>query len=387
MRVKYLGGIFSLYRKVVLESKYFPYVQLFVCGIAVMALFHKDLWSSAKYTFYRIYGDRLISVQSVASDALTPAVYINGELHRLPQGTPVKTSGQKVIVLISDTGIAVGNTRLKPFLWTNPHEIINGIDDDGNNCIDDVHGCNFITGDGNIEDDNIHGTHVAGIAIGIPDEAIQLPESGSNIYIAGAKFLGSNGKGYMSLAIKTIDYGIFLQESTGYPVVINASWGCSCGSSVLPAVLSPASLEDAVARAEKAGVMIVAAAGNDGSKYLGIPAAYSLEYSNVIAVGALNGDQTRADFSNKSADVAAPGVDIKSTGLSGDIVHMGGTSMSAPFVTQVVALLRQQYPRADPKQIKAMLIVNSDIKEDLQKDVKGGRVLNAKRTLRRTSRK
>lgn len=278
---------------------------------------------------------------------------------------------QEVIAVIADSGVDINHPALQPFLWTNPWEIENGIDDDGNGCVDDIHGCYFghFSNNGNVEDTVGHGTHVAGIIAGVPDSSIKLPGQDAKVRFVVAKCLPQ--KYYALTCPAAVDYAVWIHQATGLPVVLNAS---------LSWLVDPlGSWEAAVARAQKAGVLIVASAGNTQGGYMHYPANLSLEYDNVISVAAINDVGGWEGFSSKYADIGAPGgSEIESTVIGGGTGKMCGTSMAAPNVTQVALLLYKLYPNASPKEIKKLIFDGSDKRVDLENVIKEGRVLNAK---------
>ncbi len=219
------------------------------------------------------------------------------------------------------------------------------------------------------EDDNGHGTHVAGIAAAL-DNGIGVVgvAPGANLY--AVKVLGKNGSGALSNVIKGIDW-VTQNASTLKIKVANMSLGASgsndgnCGQS------NNDPLHQAICNSVAAGVTYVVAAGNAGVDAAGtIPAAYP----EVITVSALadtdglpgglgpvsnyGADDTFATFSNfgPAVDLIAPGVDILSTYLNGGYATLSGTSMAAPHVTGAAALYLAQNAGASPQQVRQALI-------------------------------
>lgn len=232
------------------------------------------------------------------------------------------------VVAVLDTGFDYSHPALSKHLWNNPFEIPdNGIDDDGNGYIDDVHGANVYSGSGDPFDDNGHGTHVAGIV------AKQLHSSGSETKIMALKFLNERGMGGVAGAIQAMNYLLDL-KSRGVDVrVSNNSWGGAPYSQPL---------EDAVRRVIGSGIAFVAAAGNVGGNndiYPEYPASFN--FPEVISVAAVDGQGNLASFSNYgegSVDVAALGVRVISAFPGGGQQSMSGTSMAAPLVAGVLAV-------------------------------------------------
>lgn len=195
-------------------------------------------------------------------------------------------------------------------------------------------------------DDNGHGTVVTGIiaAQGL-NGGVEGVAPGASIY--AVKALDSEGSGYTSDIISGIDWAIDNKMD-----IISMSLGSD---------ESDITLESAVDTAYKAGILIVAAAGNDGNKTgVGTNVEYPANYASVIAVGAVDSTNTRAYFSStgNKVEVSAPGVDIMSTYLNGGYEKMSGTSMSTPFVAGDLAILKQKYPGYTNVQLRQLLDTN-----------------------------
>lgn len=183
-------------------------------------------------------------------------------------------------------------------------------------------GYNAINSRKSWNDDNGHGSHVAGIIAGINNaQGVVGVAHKADLY--AVKVLGANGSGFMSDVIE----GLGWAASNGMSVV-NMSLGCACDS---------VSLHTAVTNAYNAGVVIVAAAGNDPSAPVIFPAAYP----EVIAVGATDSSDNIASFSSRGpeVDVSAPGVSIYSTYKGTGYATLSGTSMASPHVAGTAALI------------------------------------------------
>jgi subtilisin family serine protease len=264
------------------------------------------------------------------------------------------TTGANVTVAVVDTGIAYDHPDLAPNMWTNPADPKNGIDDDGNGFVDDVHGADFINEDSNPMDDAGHGSHVAGIIGAKGNNGTGVAGVDWDVKLMALKFLNSDGQGNTADAANAIDYAV----SHGARV-INASWGGPAFSQAL---------FQAVKRAGDKGVLFAAAAGNDGENADAtpdFPAAFELP--NVISVAASDRYDKLLDFSNygvHSVDLAAPGDDIYSTvPTSSDPTgyeSFSGTSMATPFVSGAAALYLSRAPQSTSDQVKAALLGSVD---------------------------
>jgi subtilisin family serine protease len=244
-----------------------------------------------------------------------------------------------VVVAVIDTGIDYTHPDLAANIWVNPGEIAgNGVDDDGNGFIDDVHGANFTpwaTARGDSLDDNNHGTHVAGTIGAVHGNGIGVGGINKQVKLMALKFMDSNGSGRLSDAIAAIDYMVTMKVNHNINIrVSNNSWG---GGGYSPALFA------AIERARDVGIIFVAAAGNSATDidlFPAYPASY--EVSNVVSVAALSQGQSLATFSNYGAegvDIAAPGVNVVSTLRGGQYGSLSGTSMAAPHVVGSLALL------------------------------------------------
>ncbi|MBE9118074.1 S8 family serine peptidase, partial [Lusitaniella coriacea LEGE 07157] len=277
---------------------------------------------------------------------------------------PIGSHSVKVAVV--DTGIDYTHSDLAANMWRNPGEIAgDGIDNDGNGFVDDVYGYDFANNDSNPMDDEGHGTHVAGTIGAVGNNNIGIVGVSPNASLMALKFLGANGYGSTSGAIRAVDYAVNMGAD-----VINASFGGGGYSQAF---------NDAIARANDSGTVFVAAAGNNGkntdfSPYY--PSNYDLP--NVISVAATDKNDNLAGFSNfgrQTVDLGAPGVSILSTLPGNRYRSFNGTSMAAPHVAGAVALALSKNPNATPAQIKAKILASVDAKPSLQGNtVSGGRL-------------
>lgn len=239
-------------------------------------------------------------------------------------------SSGKIVVAVIDTGIDYNHPDLRENIYVNTREIPgNGIDDDKNGYIDDVHGWNFITGTNDPLDDQGHGTHCAGIIGAMGDNDIGIVGVSWKIQLLPLKFLDSQGSGTIADAIKAIEYA----NDLGIPITSN-SWGGGGYSQAM---------YDEIKRGQDRGHLFIAAAGNsrgNNDQTPSYPASYKLD--NVISVAATDKFDIMASFSNYgkgSVHLAAPGVDILSTYKGNQYASMSGTSMATPFVSGAAAYL------------------------------------------------
>ena len=296
-----------------------------------------------------------VSVAAVPNDTSYSSLYGMTKISA-PEAWDINTSASNVVVGIVDTGVDLSHPDLSDNLWTNPGEVAaNGVDDDGNGFIDDVHGYDFHNNDGDPTDDNGHGTHCAGTIGGKGNNGLGVAGVAWNVKMAGLKFLGANGSGYLSNAVRAINYATMM----GFPIT-NNSWGGGGFSQVM---------YDAIQAAGASGMLFVAAAGNSGynADYAPMyPAGYNLP--NIVSVAATDSGDALAYFSNYGAttvDVAAPGVGIYSTYKYGQYATLSGTSMATPHVAGMAAVILGASPQFSALQIKDAILNNTDYKSNL----------------------
>lgn len=244
-----------------------------------------------------------------------------------------------VVVAVIDTGVDYTHEDLKDNIWVNTKEIPgNGIDDDGNGYIDDVYGVDLETGRDSGMDDNGHGTHVAGI-IAASNNHIGVVGLAYNVKLMPIKAGMASGFFNQSQIAK----GILYAYNNGADV-INMSFG---GSASTIAVQD--ALETAYTRC-----VLVAAAGNDGAPNEGLLArpTYPAALSYVMGVMSVDMRGVESGFTNYDVkkynsveyEVYAPGSQILSTIPGNRYATWSGTSMAAPYVSAMAALLRSAYP-------------------------------------------
>lgn len=272
-----------------------------------------------------------------------------------------KTGSAAVYIGIIDEGYMYTHEDLAANAGVNPGEIAgNGKDDDGNGYVDDVYGWDFDGNNNTIFDgvDDDHGTHVAGTIGAVGGNSKGVAGVVWNVKLLGAKFLGRRG-GTTANAIKAVDYFTDLKQRHGLNIVAtNNSWGGGGYSSLL---------EAAIVRANNAGILFIAAAGNDGRNNdatASYPSGYDV--ANVIAVASITNTGGLSSFSNYGAttvDLGAPGSAIYSTlpiSSKGKVVSgygsYSGTSMATPHVTGAAALYASTNPAASASQIRSAIL-------------------------------
>ena len=267
-----------------------------------------------------------------------------------------------VYVGIIDEGIQFTHPDLDANVWTNPRETTDGVDNDGNGYVDDIHGWDFDGNDNTIYDGGTrgalddHGTHVAGTIGAKANNGAGVAGVNWNVTLISGKFLGRRG-GNTANAVKAVDYFTDLKTRHGLNIVAtNNSWGGGGSSQALL---------DAIKRANAANILFIAAAGNGGSDGVGdnndavasYPSGYDV--ANVIAVAAIDKSGALAAFSNYGAttvDIGAPGVAVWSTTAFNGYSSYSGTSMATPHVTGGAALYASTHVGASAATIKSAIL-------------------------------
>ena len=262
-------------------------------------------------------------------------------------------NGEPIYVGILDSGVDFSHPLLKNYAGTNsdgrPLEIV-------------LNGSNGSNSSGSVNGSGSHGTHVAGI----------VTAGDQDVRIVDATFLNDEGYGEISDAVRGIRYFIGLREQGVNLRVIVCSWATNVYSEAL---------HQAVLDAGRAGILIVAAAGNGGQN-LDINPVYPAcdTASNVLTVAAIDANGNLAGFSNygiHSVDLAAPGVGIYSTGLNGTMYTSSGTSMAAPHVAAVISELWSRMPEATPAQIRAAILAGVKSSPGLSGRIASGGTVDA----------
>jgi subtilisin family serine protease len=303
-----------------------------------------------------------------------------------PEAWDITTGSSNVIIGVIDSGIAYDHPDLAANIWKNPGEIPNDrIDNDGNGLVDDVFGYDFRSGDNEPMDPLGHGTHIAGTIGAVGNNNSGVTGVMHKVKLMALKASDENGDLPEDAILSAIDYAIKKGAR-----VINASF-------TRPGPCSKAEY-NALSLANAAGVMVLAAAGNqnsdsdkDGNRVF--PAGYSVDTSpdcgpalpNVISVAAMTQTGAKTGFSNfgaSSVQIAAPGENINSTkpgtpSATHGYEFLSGTSVAAPHVTGVVGLLLSINPNLTVAQIRNAILNTGDASSQLKGLVSTGRRLNA----------
>jgi subtilisin family serine protease len=291
--------------------------------------------------------DKPVKVAFVPNDARY------SELYAMPNiGAPQAwdtARGSGVVVAVVDTGVDYNHPDIANNVWINPGEIAgNGIDDDHDGRVDDWRGWDFIgqfasqpTEDNDPMDGYGHGTHVAGTIAATGDNAIGV------VGVAfGAKVMMLKGFDDSAISSDSSLANAVVYAADHGADVINASWG-GLGTSQ--------TIQNAVDYAHSLGAVFVAAAGNDN---IDASNFYPANFPNAIAVAAVDRFDQKASFSNygNKIDVAAPGMEILSLEKgTGGYITQQGTSMAAPHVSGVAALVVGLHPTFSNEQIRQVL--------------------------------
>lgn len=302
--------------------------------------------------FSNVYGYGRIDAAALVATALGQSAFsdapdLGGDAWgldqvRAPEVWAQGYTGQGVVVAVLDTGVDYNHVDLVDNIWVNADEIANnGIDDDGNGYVDDIRGWDFAYDDNSPMDRDGHGTHVAGTvaatganrAIGVAPDATILP----------VQVLDDEGGGFLS----DIADGIIYAVDNGADV-INLSLGGDFSSVV----------RNAIRYAWEEGVAVIMASGNEYDFRPSFPARHATNWG--IAVGAVDINRRTVPFSNLAGPnvldyVVAPGVNIVSTTPDNGYEAFSGTSMAAPHVAGVAALLLSAVPTLTVNQLETLI--------------------------------
>ncbi len=268
---------------------------------------------------------------------------------RVPRAWRTSVGG-KVTVAILDTGIDASHPDLAGNLWTNSGEVAgNGVDDDGNGFVDDVHGADMVNGDGDPADGLGHGTAVAGIIGGRGNNRAGVSGVAWRVQLMPVKVLPDQGYGTTATLVAGLRYAL----SNGARV-INMSLNGADRS---------LALEEAIAAAEAQGVLVVTSAGNDGADRDSVPSYPASIASPAVVSVASSNRSGRLGFGSaygaSSVDIAAPGDNILTTDPGGRFGTHSGTSFAAAYVSGAAALLAAAQPAASGAQLRRALLASA----------------------------
>jgi subtilisin family serine protease len=258
-----------------------------------------------------------------------------------PAAWDITTGSDKVIIAVIGTGASLAHPELKDKIWTNHGETPgNGIDDDGNDFVDDVHGWDFVNWHGAPQDDYGHGTFVTGIASAETNNGILIAGVSWGAEIMPVKVLDRDGYG----SIADVSGGILYAADNGARI-INLSFTLT-GSAYSNAV------QNVVNHAHSKGALVIAAAGDSSDDSYQYPAALD----HVVSVAATDREDERWRDStyNDRVDIAAPGDEIYSFWEGGE-GQISSTHMAAPQVSGLAALIWSVNPRLAPDQVEDLI--------------------------------
>lgn len=261
-------------------------------------------------------------------------------------------SAAGLVVAVIDTGADLKTPGLRDALWVNSGETgidpkgrdkrSNGVDDDGNGHVDDVHGWNFAAGNSDLSDSNGHGTHVATLIAARPAEAaLEGVAPGAKLMILKYYDAGSTPAANLAALLRALRYANRMGAR-----IINYSGGGPQSSAEELEILRESG---------RRGILVVAAAGNEGTSTKDrpfYPASYPLD--NILSVGGHDPSGRRVPSSNfgaENVDIMAPGHQILSSLPGGGTGLMTGTSQATAFASGAAALLWAQRPEWEPWQV------------------------------------
>ena len=264
-----------------------------------------------KYLDRTLPGDPRFSSQWCHSNVDNPYADMDS-----PKAWDITTGSTDVVVALIDSGVDYTHPDLAANIWTNPWEIAgNGMDDDGNGYIDDIHGIDSGDDDCDPMDYDGHGTHVAGIMGALGDNGLGIAGVNWRVKIMVLKGFEESSDGMdTSMEVEAINYILAMKAKGVNIVAVNASYGFTGSEDEVE--------KEAIEALGEAGILFMAAAGNDAddndnSYYGHYPSSYDLD--NIVSVAASDADGQLAWFSNYgevSVDLAAPGQNILSTVMS-----------------------------------------------------------------------
>lgn len=289
--------------------------------------------------FTNVTRDALFKQQSVTvSDPRFGEQWALPMIHA-PEGWTYSVGSPDTIVAVLDTGVQTSHPDLSGNIFVNPNDKAgDGIDNDGNGRIDDVTGWNSYDQTNNVQDDNGHGTQMAGI-IAAAANKVGIAGLAFSSRVLPVKVLNSQGVGTSSTIIDGINYAVRNRAS-----VINIS---------VTSVMDDAAVKGAMEFASTFNVTTVAPMGNDSARLTRYPAAWSRDLP-VVAVGATNSSDARPQYSNWGdwITVTAPGEQILTTTVGSGYATISGTSAAAAYVSGLAAMIKAIKPGYTPALVK-----------------------------------
>jgi len=287
------------------------------------------------------------------------------DLVKAPEVWAQGLTGDGIVIAVIDSGVDYNHPDLTGNIWSNSGEngvdsqgrnkANNGLDDDGNGFVDDLHGWDFVNNDNNPMDDNNHGTHISGL-VAAKNDGVGMTGTAPTAKIMPLKILDRGGLGTIRDEINAINYAV----SNGAKIINLSLGGLQLNNDEL----------NAIRAAEAKGVTVISAGGNDARPQVDYPARFAAEVG--IAVGSIQRNKQFSSFSNLAGTEVidyfiGPGGD-GGRADSGDIYstvplsvpgvpyrYFAGTSMAVAYVSGVVALMLQANPNLTPAQIKRIL--------------------------------
>jgi serine protease len=272
-----------------------------------------------------------------------------------PEAWDVTTGSRSVIVAVVDSGMAYDHPDLAANVWTNTADPPGGGDQDGNGRIDDTRGWDFVDADGTPLDENGHGTHVAGTIGAAGNNATGVVGVNWQVSLMALRVGDRDGSLTAARVADAVAYACAKSAR-----VVNGSFGGPRQSATIFTALNLPTCSN---------TLFVFSAGNGGQDQIGdnndvwpqFPCNYALP--RILCVAATDRDDAKPRFSNfgvSTVDLAAPGVEIASTWTAGDYLVAAGTSMAAPHVSGVAALVFARFPALGPQEVQNKILNGVD---------------------------